>query len=246
MTNRYEYARADGSPDWTDGTGFGTAWADVEDELRFHKPGGFKITNRATGKTGGVRQLNELEARVHQRLDDSPEMSVIEIRAESDGFKIIMRRDHVPPGKGQQLADLMLTKLGMPYLRDAIVSSGRTDCSGLTMWGWNRMGVDGIPHNAHDQHLLFGQRAGFIEISRSQLVIGDPVWCDNDAHIATYYGIHDGHPSVVDTEPHDAGAPSGWGSTMLGVGVRIRPMDGNYYCADTNGFGRIVEINGRP
>jgi hypothetical protein len=55
----------------------------------------------------------------------------------------------------------------------------------------------------------------------------------------------DGSGRVIDSEPHDTAAP--WGG-MLGVGVRVRPMNDNYYCdwAHVNGIGRVVAINGQP
>lgn len=241
--NRYQYARADGEPNYHDAFGFDRMWADAEDQLRFHKGKGFTITDRKTGDTGPARRLSEVASRVHGALDALPELAVVEVRSVADPtFALAFRREQIASDHhGQQLVAKLLTKLGMPYLRDAIVSSGRTDCSGLTMWGWNSMGIDAIPHNAHAQHLLFGVRHGFVDIPKAKLEVGDAVFCDNDAHVATYYGMYKGHPCVIDTEPHDTVAP--WGGN-LGTGVRIRPMDGNYYCAKVNGCGRIVEING--
>jgi len=86
----------------------------------------------------------------------------------------------------------------------------------------------------------------FLTIPQSALVTGDLIFIDQLHHVASYYGMYHGHPAVVDTEPHDTNAPAGWPSVMLGTGVRIRPMDGNYYCARIVSCGRIVEINGKP
>lgn len=247
MTNLYERSRADGTPDWTEGTGFGALWEHVADDLRFHRGAGFKLTNRATGKTGPIRKLSELEAAARQQLDASPEMTVIQIRAESDGFALVLRRDHVPPDdKGVRFADLLATETGLAYLWSGVMP-GPTDCSGLVMWGLNRMGIDGIPHNASQQHALFGNRAGFVTISRAQLQKGDLVFIDQLRHVATYWGPdYHGHPAVIDTEPHDTVAPGGWPTPNLGTGVRIRPMDGNYYCARIVSCGRITALNGKP
>ena len=251
MPNVYERAHADGSPVWSDWTGYGTAWNHVEDELRFHKGGGFTITNRDTNQTGPVRKLAELEPLVKNQLDDAHEKTVIEIRSVKDNFAMIMRRDHTQPDLGHQLVKWAEALIPLPYEIGWVVSAGKTDCSGLTMFLWNKAGVDNIPHNAEQQSWMFGKRAGFLKISRAQLQIGDPVYIDEIGgvihHVATYAGIIDGHPSVIDTEPSNTGSPAGWPyGTELGTGVRYRPMDGNYYCSKVVFFGRIVEINGKP
>lgn len=241
MGNVYARARLDGSPVWSDYTGFGVAWNHVADQLRFHKGSKFKIDG------GPDRPFKELEARVADRLNAEPEHTVVRIRSNADGFEMGMRRDHTPPDKGQQVVKLQTGILGMPYELGWLPPQGKVDCSGLTEWSWNRVGVDGIPHKAQWQSELFGVRAGFVKIPTAKAQPGDCHFIDlyngEIQHVATEYGPYKGHPCVVDAEPHDTGAP--WGG-MLGTGVQIRPRDGNYYCAKIVFTGRIVEINGRP
>jgi hypothetical protein len=53
---------------------------------------------------------------------------------------------------------------------------------------------------------------------------------------------------VIDAEPHDTGAPSGWFRTMLGTGIQLRPTLSGYYCelSEIVKVGRLYEVNGRP
>ena len=241
MTNLYARAKLDGSPVWSDDTGYGVAWNHVADELRFHKGAKFKIDG------GPDRTFSELEDRVKTRLDDAPELTVVRIKSNKDGFEMGMRRDHAPPNKGQKTVDLLLGILDMPYELGWWPPQGKTDCSGSTMWAWNKMGIDGIPHKAQWQADLFGVRAGFVKIPTVKAVPGDVHFIDlyngQIQHVAVEHGAYRGHPCVVDAEPHDTNAP--WGG-MLGTGVQIRPRDGNYYCSKIVFTGRIVELNGKP
>jgi hypothetical protein len=81
--------------------------------------------------------------------------------------------------------------------------------------------------------------------------VGDLLFIDNDQHVAVYAGRLEAYGNiecVIDTEPHDTGAPAGWPTPNLQTGVRPRPMIGNYYCSwpKVNGIGRVVAINGAP
>jgi|SRR5215471_8993937 len=236
----YARSKGDGSPDWSDGTGYEVAWDHVADQLRFHKGERFKIN------AGPDRRFGELHDRVKTQLDMQSAGTVIRISSNKDRFTMLMRRSEQADNlKGERYISDLLTKTGAPYVFGA-AGPNAFDCSGLTQWGLNRKGVEAIPHNAAAQHALFGNREGFLTIPQSALVTGDLIFIDQLHHVASYYGMYHGHPAVVDTEPHDTNAPAGWPSVMLGTGVRIRPMDGNYYCARIVSCGRIVEINGKP
>jgi hypothetical protein len=242
VTIRYQYAKADGHPDYTPGNvRMDLVWHNAAaDELRFHTGRGFQLLN-AKGTAVWTGKLWDGEHALQLHLDQSPADTTFRLRSIKDGFTQAWRRhDVVAALQGPQVVAAAASHINEPYVY------GVTDCSWLTMVSVHAVEPSILlPHNAHLQRL-----SGYVHpITRSQVKPGDLVFIHNDAHVAIWLGTsaqHPGGPCVWDTEPSDTGAPVGWPTTHLGVGVRIRPAFGGYYCADINAFGRILAINGAP
>jgi len=244
MEDRYQHAQTDGHLDWTVGAkNFNKGWQPVMDQLRFHKGDGFTIAEHGE-KPGPVRRLSEIDDALHKRLDGSPYKTVFDITSVKDGFSLAMQKIEVSIG-GDRVINNARDLYATPY------KFGVTDCSWLSEAAYAPEIDDDWVHNAHAQHLMFGSKPGYLKITRDQLDVGDLVFIDDDHHVALYAGrvpAYDNIECVIDTEPHDTGAPAGWPFPTLKTGVRYRPMIGNYYCAwqNVNGIGRVVEVNGKP
>ncbi len=236
--NRYRFAAADGDPQWSKGwRAYKEMYSHVWDRLRFHRGKGFKIDEQSPTKLAG------LEDELHKFLDQRPKGVVHTVEALSDGYRIKVERIEAENLHGQDVLDHLRNAIGTPYVLGGATLGGM-DCSGSTLWSHAFEGVT-LPHKASWQHDLFRQqKPGFHLIDRGQIKPGDLVFFHNDDHVATFLDTD----RVIDAEPSNAPAPSGWPSSYLGVGLRVRPMTGNYYCSwvYSNGIGRIEAINGRP
>lgn len=233
MGERFQYARADGTPDWSVGNqDFNHVWDNARDLLRFHKGKGFRITNTLTGGTGPVRMLKDIDTFLHSQLDTNKDDVKVIVRSEADNYGVAFRKHLVDTDKGQLILAHAKAVIGTSYV------FGVTDCSWLTMRCYGLEGID-LPHNAHLQHL----DTQVVKITRAQIKPGDLLFHHDDDHVSLYLDAQEGEGRVIDTEPHDTQAP--WGG-MQGVGVQVRSMNAGYYCdfADINGYGRIVKING--
>jgi len=241
MSVKYQFAIADGIPDWTLGKEqFDPVWDNAFDRLRFHRGQKFTVERRPDGPKHTVT-LGEAKNDLHTRLDLEGNMDVkFIIRSLKDGYALTFRKHTiVEPGGIQQLT-VARSLIGTPYI------FGVNDCSWLSKFTVNEVepSID-LPHNAHLQHI----DAITVEIPKSKILPGDLLFHHNDEHVSIFEGFElwaDG--SVWDTEPHDTQAPRGWPTAMLGTGVRRRPMTQNYYCdwGNVNGICRIVKINGKP
>jgi hypothetical protein len=242
MANHYQYARADGQPDWRGGQeNFQNVFEGAADALRFHKPGGFRIIEGMD--EGPVRKLWESGDALQKRLDHSKEGTVLRLRAEKDGYDVLFRRHEVNDPKADQLIAAMARRVGQPYVW------GGMDCSGLVMSAVYAVTGILLPHMAS----AIRDDSRIKSISREQAKKGDFLFIDRDSygkehHIATLLdkdnAQHPGGWVVWDTEPSNAGSPGGWPQPYLGTGVRIRPAFGGYYCADISSYGRLPAING--
>jgi hypothetical protein len=237
---KYQFAQADGAPDWTVGKEkFGLVWDNAYDRLRFHRGQKFTVEKRPDGPSHLVT-LGEAKHDLKERMDSNDIDVKFIIRSRKDGFALAFRRYRIVEPGGIQMLTVARSLVGTPYI------FGSTDCSWLSKTCVNEVepSID-LPHNAHQQHIS----SITIEIPRAKILPGDLLFHHGDDHVSIYEGTElwsDG--SVWDTEQHDTQAPRGWPSAMLGTGVRRRPMTTNYYCdwESVNGICRIVKINGQP
>lgn len=243
--NRYVYAVADGSPNYSHGfSDYANFQQEVFDRLRWHRGKGFQINDRQKDRLPQV--LDDL----HKLLDNQPADTVFKIKSVKDGYDLNAKRTEVQQTKGETVIQHAREIMGSPYVFGA-AGPIAFDCSGETLWIHRPEGID-LPHNAAAQHSLFrNHAAGFYEITRAQVKVGDLVFFHDDQHVAPYAGRlpeYGNVECVIDAEPHDTTAPAGWPTTTLRTGIRVRPMTGNYYCswAFASGVGRIAAINGAP
>lgn len=240
--NRYRFTVADGSPSWSKGwRSYREMYSHVWDRLRFHKGKRFQIDQRPADFN-----LADVQEELRHVLDGQPAGRIHTVTSNLDGYTVKVERIEAPDLHGQDVLDHLRNAIGTRYVLGG-ASLGGMDCSGSTLWSHAFEGVV-LPHNARAQHDLYRQhKPGFHLIERAQILPGDLVFLHNDDHVATYLDDQGGG-RVIDAEPHDTLAPSGWPSTYLGTGLRIRPMSGDYYCSwkYSNGIGRIEAINGRP
>jgi hypothetical protein len=245
MTERFQFARADGHPDWTVGNpDFDHVWDNAYDLLRFHKGQGFTITERP-GSPGPQRKLTEVHDILEKQLSNSADDTVVAVLSLKDQFQLVFRRHEFSDPEAVQMIQVEKELVGTPYV------FGFHDCSWLDMHAINLV-VPSIllPHNATQQ--MHDSRV--VHIPREKVKMGDILfhWGDSNGvdHVSTYLDNDGpgGNGRVIDTEPHDTGAPAGWPTGTLGTGVRIRPMTPGYYCdwAHVVAIGRIVAINGAP
>jgi hypothetical protein len=240
MSIKYQFAQADGAPDWTVGKEqFDPVWDNARDRLRFHRGQKFTVEKRPDGAKHTVT-LGEAKADLKTRLDQNDTDVKFIVRSLSDGFALAFRRHQTVEPGGIQVLTVARSLVATPYI------FGVNDCSWLSKFTVNEVepSID-LPHNAHLQHI----DAITVEITKAQLLPGDLLFHHGDEHVSIYEGNElwaDG--SVWDTEPHDTQAPRGWPTAMLGTGVRRRPMTQNYYCdwQNVNGICRIVKVNGNP
>lgn len=242
MTIKFQRARVDpgGSPDWTPGKeDYDTFWEVLRDRARFHRGEKFTIETRPDGAKE-TRPLSELKDELLRRLKNNPADTRFIIRSIKDNWANVVRKHDVVEGKGIQVITVARSLVATPYI------FGVTDCSWLSKESVNEVvpSID-LPHNAHLQHIS----EITVEIPRAKILPGDLLFHHGDDHVSIYEGTDNWSDGAVwDTEPHDTWAPRGWPTTMLGTGVRRRPMTPGYYCSweGVNAIGRIVAINGQP
>ncbi len=243
MAVHYQFARADGNPDWRGGMEkFETVFDNAADSMRFHKGAGFRVI--VGNDEGVVRELWEIDQVLKKRLDNEKPGPVVRVRSERDRYSVLFRRQEVKDPKNDQLINAMARRVGQPYVWGGI------DCSGLVMTAVYAVTGILLPHMASAMR----DDSRIKSISREEAKRGDFLFCDRDSygkehHIATLLDKDDPkHPGgwvVWDTEPSNAPSPGGWPQPYLGTGVRIRPAFGNYYCADISSYGRLPAINGK-
>jgi NlpC/P60 family protein len=238
MEEHFQFARADGHPDWTLGqTDFSQIWVWARDQLRFHRGQRFDVNTRGDHPEHEQRPLDQLDELLETRLNRLPEDSVVEVTSILDKFTLLFRKHAVEGGKNDQLIDVIARMEGTPY------KLGAVDCSGLVKTAVEDVtGID-LPHKA----VLQRDDRRLVKIPRDELLKGDLVFI-TDEHVATWLGeTPPGFPAgdlVWDTEPHDTRSPAGWPRANLGTGVQIRPAFGNYYCAKFDECRRIPGLNG--
>lgn len=215
---------------------FGAMWSVAEDKLRFHKGKGFTIAERPNPDPGPKRNLAVIGELLQPKVESNPIDTVFAVRANLDGYTILVRKHDSPLSKGDLVVAAAERREGTPY------DFGVTDCSWLTQQCVEDVIGMTLPHNASQQY----HDSRVKHIQRSQVEPGDLVFIDDLHHVAIYLDNQFGG-RVWDTEPHDTSVPGNWmpdNNGMLGVGVRIRPMFLPWYCGRIVGFGRIPEING--
>jgi cell wall-associated NlpC family hydrolase len=84
-------------------------------------------------------------------------------------------------GKGAQVVSIAMQYLGIPYKWGAASPSAGFDCSGLTMYVFNQVGVS-LPHYAAAQYGLG------VAVSKDQLQPGDLVFFRGLGHMGMYIG----------------------------------------------------------
>jgi cell wall-associated NlpC family hydrolase len=83
--------------------------------------------------------------------------------------------------RGQQVASIALTRLGLPYVWGA-TGPDAFDCSGLVQWSFAQIGV-AIPRTSE------AQATGGVPVTLDQLQPGDVIVYYSDAsHVALYIG----------------------------------------------------------
>jgi hypothetical protein len=242
MPINYQFARADGAPDWTVGQeDFAAVFDGASDWLRFHKGGGFVII--ADGKEGPKRRLWELEPFLKTQLDSAKTDTPIRVKALRDRYMMAFRRHQVESSKAVQLIAAMERRRGLPYV------FGGMDCSGLVMTCVQAVTGILLPHMASAMR----DDPRMKSISRENAKMGDFLFIDRDGygkehHIATLWDTNsERYPGgwvVWDTQPHSTSSPSGWPSPYLGTGVQIRPAFRPWYDGDISSYGRLAAING--
>ena len=126
---------------------------------------------------------------------------------------------YAPPAdasKGAQVVAIAMQYLGIPYVWGAASPSSGFDCSGLTMYVFNQVGVS-LPHYAAAQYGLG------VAVSKDQLQPGDLVFFRGLGHMGMYIGggnmIHAPHTGDV---------------------VKISPLSDPYYVANWVGARRVL------
>jgi len=118
--------------------------------------------------------------------------------------------------KGAQVVAIAMQYLGIPYVWGAASPSVGFDCSGLTMFVFNQVGVS-LPHYAAAQYGMG------VPVSKDQLQPGDLVFFRGLGHMGMYIGggnfIHAPHTGDV---------------------VKISPLSDSYYVANWVGARRVL------
>ena len=127
MEERFQFARADGHPDWRPGqTDFSRMWEWAEDELRFHGGQRFEVITRGDRPEREERPLRDLDELLETRLKRLPEDTVVEVKSIADRFAMLFRKHAVEGGKNDQLVDVVAGMEGFPYRGAA--STARSSC----------------------------------------------------------------------------------------------------------------------
>lgn len=248
MSELYQH-REDGK-DWTEGKAkFGHVWDHVSDELRFHRGQGFKVAIAGTHDFGPKRTLRELKDVMRRRLNAAPLDTILNIKSEKDGFVLGMRKHFVPDPVSVQMQQFVRNQLGDGYLL-GMAGPNLWDCSGLTLTTTRNFTGITMVHKATWQ--MLDPRVH--SISRSQIKPMDMLFLHGSRtsveHVAYFldYGGPGGTGRVIDAEPHDTHAPSGWSTPNFGTGVRVRSMISGYYCdwESVVKIGRLYAVNGKP
>lgn len=245
--DEWAFAKADGDPNWTEGSEtFDYTWTRAEDLLRFHKGEGFTIKDRKNGSVGPKRTLKEIPDYLKADLLHF-DNHIFEVTSLKDGYNLIFRRRVVQsPLLGDDLLKYGREFLGTPY-KLGWASTTFIDCSGLTMREAGKFGIE-LYHQASVQWAMFGTKDGFLRIDRKDIKIGDFLVHWGGAHISTYAGKDEktGYDTVLDAQPDGTDGPPGWGPIL--AGCRIRPMVTRWYTdwEHVNSVCRIIRINGKP
>lgn len=251
MTVFYQWARADGSPDWHHGTEtFEPIWENCYDLLRFHRGQQFTIERRPDGDTRTMR-LGAMGDALEQALSNHDLDTKYIVKSVKDGYALAFRRHDVVDPEQKQLLDFMRGEQGDAYSLGA-AGPNAYDCSGLTLAGVRLVTGILLPHKAGDAHIpsqLHDSR--IVHITRAQIKPADLLfhWGNQSEvdHVSTY--LDDvGAGRVIDAEPHSTTTPPGWPTSQTGVGVQIRPMNTGWYTdwEHVVAIGRIAQINGQP
>ncbi|RDI73677.1 NlpC/P60 family [Gaiella occulta] len=119
-------------------------------------------------------------------------------------------------GKGAQVVAIAMQYLGVKYVWGAASPSVGFDCSGLTMYVFNQVGVS-LPHYAAAQYAMG------VPVSKADLQPGDLVFFRGLGHMGIYIGggnmIHAPHTGDV---------------------VKITPLSDPYYVANWVGARRVL------
>jgi len=220
----------------------------VRDHLRFHDGKGFKI-GAGDGTWGPDRKLRRVRHPLHKRVDGAKLDDAVFVRSNKDDFTIGVRRHRMMDPVVAQMESWAKEQIGEGYVLGAAGPS-LWDCSGFTMV--NTLLHTGVRlfHKATVQ--MHDPRVHSIRLDQAKPM--DMVFLHGNwlsvAHVA--YLLDKNGPGntwrVIDAEPHDTGAPSGWFRTMLGTGIQLRPTLSGYYCelSEIVKVGRLYEVNGRP
>lgn len=124
-------------------------------------------------------------------------------------------------GTRQEIIDYAATLLGCKYVYGGTSTSG-FDCSGFTMYVFNKFGIS-LSHSSATQY------SNSVHISKSELQVGDLVFFSQKkgsskvGHVGIYVG---------DNEFIHAASP--------GKGVRYDDLDSDYYLSHYIGCGRVI------
>lgn len=249
MSFRYQFKHADSMDDWNHGQeDFDTFWDHAKDQLRFHRGDGFTIREKPDDP-GPKRTLREVKSILESRLDRSHEDTVFVVRSKKDQWGLAARRHKFEDPIAVQMEQWARAQLGDRYILGA-AGPDAWDCSGYTMVNTKVHTGISLVHKAtwqmRDPRVHSITRA-HIKPMDMLFLHGNFAAVDHVAYFLDWKGPG-GSGRVIDAEPHDTTAPSGWPTPNLGTGIRVRPMLGNYYCSwqFVVKIGRLYAVNGRP
>src|SRR5678816_2436843 len=115
MTIRYQWARADGAPDWHLGTPhFQPVWEHTWDLLRFHRGKGFGVERRPDGATNMMR-LGLVDDFLMKQMESHPLDTKYIVKSALDGFALAFRRHDVVDPESVQLEQFLRAQIGDGY-----------------------------------------------------------------------------------------------------------------------------------